>query len=95
MTSRQRPAISAMASSHDIGVNSPAPLGPTRRSGVVTRSGECTRSAYSRTLPQITPCVKGCAGSPVTAVMRPSLTVTSRLQQEGQSCGHTECMRRF
>ena len=28
----------------------------------MTRSGECTRSAYARTLPQITPWVNGCAG---------------------------------
>ena len=90
MTARQRRAISPMASSQVIRANSPRPFGPVRRSGVSTRSGEWTRSAYSRTLPQITPCVKGCAGLPVTEVRRPSSTVTMRLQQDGQSWGQTD-----
>jgi len=34
-------------------------------------------------------------GVPVTSAMRPSSTVTSRLQHEGQSWGHTECMSGF
>jgi hypothetical protein len=73
----------------------PSPLAPTRRSGVSTRSGECTRSAYSRTLPQMMPCVNGCSAVPATSAMRPLSTLTSRLQQDGQSWGHTECMRGF
>jgi hypothetical protein len=85
MIARQRSAIVATASSHEIRTKSPAPLGPTRRSGVSTRSGEWTRSAYSRTFPQMTPWVNGWFGLPVTDVSRPSSTVTTRLQHEGQS----------
>lgn len=92
MIVRQRSAISATASSQPMGANRPAPLAPTRRSGRVTRSGECTRSAYARTLPQITPRVNGWAAVPVTAVTRPPAVVTSRLQADGQSCGQTERM---
>src|SRR2546426_5653852 len=33
--------------------------------------------------PQITPCVKGWSGLPVTLVRRPSSTVTTRLQADG------------
>ncbi len=84
MTARHRPAISATAASQEIGSKRPSPLAPTRRSGRVMRSGECTRSAYSRTLPQITDWVNGWS-LPVTVAMRPSSTVTSRLQQDGQS----------
>ena len=82
---RQRPAIVAIRPSQGPAATSPAPLGPTRRSGVSTRSGECTRSAYARTLPQITPRVKGWSGSPVTSARRPSSTVTRRPHAEGQS----------
>jgi hypothetical protein len=89
---RQREAISLMAASHETGSKRPWPLTPARRSGVSTRSGECTRSAYSRTLPQMMPWVNGWRGVPVTSAIRPSATVTSRLQHEGQSWGHTECM---
>src|SRR5215470_4270354 len=71
MIARHRSAMASTASSHDTGAKSPAPLGPTRRSGVSTRSGECTRSAYSRTLPQMTPRVNGWSGLPVTDVNRP------------------------
>ena len=85
MMARQRSAIVATASSHEIGTSWPAPFGPTRRSGFSTRSGELTRSAYSRTLPQITPLVNGWSGLPVTDVSRPSSTVTTRLQHDGQS----------
>ena len=85
MMARHRAAIVSIASSHEIGAKSPAPFGPTRRSGVKTRSGEWTRSAYSRTLPQITPRVNGCSALPVTDVSRPASTVTTRLQHDGQS----------
>src|SRR5438477_11014493 len=91
MISRQWPAIPAIASSQPTGSKRPSPLGPTRRRGWVMRSGECTRSAYSRTLPQITPWVNGCS-APVTVVIRPSSTATSRLQHDGQSWGHTDRM---
>src|SRR5262249_34980203 len=66
------------------------PLGPTRFSGRSTRSGECTRSAYARTLPQITPCVNGCSGLPRTSVIRPLAVVTISEHADGQSCGHTD-----
>jgi hypothetical protein len=59
MIPRQRRAISAIASSQEIRANSPLPFGPVRRSGVRTRSGEWTRSAYSWTFPQMTPAVNG------------------------------------
>jgi hypothetical protein len=85
MIARHRSAIVAMASSHEIGASSPRPFGPTRRNGVRTRNGEWTRSAYSRTLPQMTPRVNGWSGLPVTDVNRPSSTVTTRLQHDGQS----------
>ena len=41
----KRAAISSSASSQDTGWNWPLPLGPTRRSGVSTRSGWSVRSA--------------------------------------------------
>ena len=42
--SPNRAAISASASSQPIGSNRPSPFAPTRRSGVVMRSGLYTRS---------------------------------------------------
>ena len=90
MTARQRSAISATAASQPIGSKRPSPLAPARRSGWVTRSGECTRSAYARTLPQITPCVNGWSGFPVTSTIRPCSVSTTSEHADGQSCGQTD-----
>src|SRR5438552_1067502 len=89
MIRRHRAAMRAIASSQAIGSNRPSPFGPTRASGRSTRSDECTRSAYARTLPQMTPRVNGCAALPTTDDSRSPATVTSRLHAEGQSCGQT------
>src|SRR5437667_1606790 len=104
MMARQRATMVASASSQEIGVNSPAPsedggpatpdphtpFGPTRLRGRSTRSGECTRSAYARTLPQITPCVNGWSGFPVTSTIRPCSVSTTSAHADGQSCGQTD-----
>jgi len=37
--------------------------------------------------------VKGWSAAPITLAMRPPSTLTSRLQVDGQSWGHTERMR--
>src|SRR2546426_6767066 len=39
----------------------------------------------SRTLPQITPCVKGWSGAPLTSMTRSSATVTTRLHADRKS----------
>ena len=50
------------------------------------RCGPCTNAVMSRaTLLQMTPAVNGAASEPRTLVMRPSSTVTLRLQVSGQS----------
>src|SRR6266850_1305313 len=68
----------------------PSPLGPTRRSGVVSRPGPCTKSGYSVwTLVQSTPAVSGLAREPRTFTTRSFSTVTVRLQVSGQSRGQT------
>ena len=51
--------ISSSASSQVIGLNWPEPFGPVRRSGVLMRSGELTRSASRLTFPQANPAVYG------------------------------------
>jgi hypothetical protein len=45
----KRSAISEIASSHVIGSNSPAPFGPLRRSGVVSRDGSAAYSSHGLT----------------------------------------------
>src|SRR2546425_1880754 len=78
------------ASSQVIRSKRPSPLGPTRRSGVVSRPGPCTKSGYSVwTLVQSTPAVSGLAREPRTLTTRSSSTVTVRLQVSGQSRGQT------
>ena len=57
MIAFQRLVISSSAASQLIGVNSPLPFGPTRRSGVRSRSGECTVSMSRLTLAQANPAV--------------------------------------
>ena len=86
-----RAAISSRASSQPMGSNSPAPFGPTRRSGVVSRPSPWMRRVMRRTLRQIQPSVSGLAASPSgTAsmpVMRSSSTVTDSEHPSGQSRG--------
>src|SRR5579885_1954276 len=60
--------------------------------GYNTRSGEYTRSRYFETLAHKNPRVKGCAGSPLIFVARPSCTVIRTPQASGQSCGHAAWM---
>src|SRR6185369_15564332 len=68
----------------------PEPFAPTRRSGCSRRCGPCTNAVIFRaTLVQMTPLVNGIASEPRTLVMRPSSTVTVRLQVSGQSKVHT------
>src|SRR5579885_2555946 len=55
--------------------------------GYNTRSGEYTRSRYFETLAHKNPRVKGCAGSHLIFVARPSSTVIRTPQASGQSCG--------
>ena len=56
------------------------------RDGCSRRCGPCTKAVISRaTLVQMTPSVNGIASEPRTFVMRPSSTVTVRLQVSGQS----------
>src|SRR6266851_933221 len=78
------------ASSQVIRSKRPSPLGPTRRSGVVSRPGPCTKSGYSVwTLVQSTPAVSGLAREPRTLTTRSFSTVTVRLHVSGQSRGQT------
>ncbi len=44
MISRQRAVMRRMASSQEMGLNAPLPLGPAASRGEVSRSGECTVS---------------------------------------------------
>ncbi len=85
---RRSAATRSSASSHDATRNSPAPFGPTRTSGVSTRSGAYTRRACCLTLAQMKPWVIGFAGPASIATIRPSSTETSSEQVSGQSSGH-------
>src|SRR3954453_21714685 len=86
MTSPTRWWISSSAACQEIRSNCPEPFTPTRRSGCSRRCGPCTKAVISRaTLVQMTPSVNGIASEPRTFVMRPSSTVTVRLQVSGQS----------
>src|SRR6187399_3448942 len=78
--------ISSSAACQEICSNRPEPFAPTRRCGCSRRCGPCTKAVMSRaTLVQMTPSVNGIASEPRTFVMRPSSTVTVRLQVSGQS----------
>src|SRR3989441_2424894 len=78
------------ASCHVMRSKRPSPLGPTRRSGVMSRPGPCTKSGYKVwTLVHSTPAVSGLAREPRTLTTRSSSTVTVRLQVSGQSRGQT------
>src|SRR5262245_15839003 len=67
-----------------------SPLGPTRLRGVRSRRSPWTNSGYALgTLAQMTPSVYGLAREPRMPTMRPSSTVTVRLQVSGQSRGQT------
>src|SRR5262245_55767785 len=67
-----------------------SPFGPTRLSGVRIRRSPWTNSGYALgTLAQMTPSVYGLAREPRMPTMRPSSTVTVRLQVSGQSRGQT------
>ena len=88
------PATRSSASSHDAGRNSPAPFGPVRISGVITRSGLYTRRWWPFTFLQMKPWVNGLivgsstsAGAASTFTRRPSSTTTSSVQPSGQSSG--------
>src|SRR5262245_20311658 len=80
-----RDAISPMASSQEIGSHrSASPLGPTRRSGVMSRSGWYTKSRYGRTLAHSQPRVMGWPGSPLKLTARPSRTSVMVAHVSGQ-----------
>src|SRR5574343_884881 len=83
----KREAMSSKASSQPTRSKRPDPLGPTRRKGCSKRSGWWVRSAYRDTLVHNTPAVWGWSGLPYTRNATPPLTVVSREQVSGQSCG--------
>ena len=85
-----RPAISPRASSQVTVANLPEPLGPVRFSGARIRSAVWTCSGKYPALRQMKPRVTGWSGSPLTAVILPASTLTSKPQVSGQSLVHTE-----
>src|SRR6187200_2224507 len=87
LISAMRVAIRSSASSQSTRVNVPWPLAPLRTAGYNTRSSPYTRSPNRRTFAQMKLRVTGLSSPPSIFLMRPCSTVTSSVQESGQSSG--------
>ena len=72
----------AIASSHSISRNSPAPRSPTRSSGLVSLAGEYCCMMPEAPLPQITPRLTGWRGLPSIKRIPPSFRCTLMPQRQ-------------